>query len=531
VNVDYDAAVRTVARTLSEIAHALESADAAERRVQRTLVLVHEIVPYARCALLKSIAGSEPTLWTVPESTSVDRSAVLVRLTAILHLVEDHDGPGGPTERVRDQLSLPIIGLDRVLGILHVEPSPDVVYDAKHLRLLSVVAAQLGGYFTMLRLRDEDARLAGEVAAAHDFQRLLVGIVSHDLRNPLAVITTVAASLLPKAEDQRQIKALERALRNAQRASRIINDLLDVTHARVTGSLPVSPQRVELKGLLEEAVSDAQAANPGRDIRLIATDDAIEGSWDPDRLSQLATNLLGNALQHGDPGTPVAMSLSRVDGAARIDVHNRGRAIPRDLLPVIFDPFRQGARAAPRSAGGGLGLGLYIVEQIVRAHGGTVEVRSDAEQGTTFTASMPITESGAPRRSAATHARSADAPPGSRPLVLVVDDDPDIRIGIGEILERTGYRITTASNGAEALEMLRAGLRPKLVLLDLSMPVMDGEAFCAACRADPALDGLPVLIISADTASAVKAARFGAAGFLAKPIEVENLVKTVHDMS
>jgi signal transduction histidine kinase/ActR/RegA family two-component response regulator len=414
------------------------------------------------------------------------------------------------------------MGLDEVIGLVRMEPSGDVAYDAQHLRLFSVVAAQLGAYLTMIRLREEDLRRTEELTAAHDFQQLLVGIVSHDLRNPLAVIKTVTSSLLRKVDDPQKAKALERALRSADRANRIINDLLDVTHVRVTGELRVSRKRTDLHALLKEVVDDFRLANPEREIQLVAADpDAVLGEWDPDRLTQVATNLISNALQHGEERTVVRVALHARGEDVVLEVHNRGPVIPSELLPVLFNPFKQGRHSQERGVGGGLGLGLYIVDQIVRSHGGKVSAHSTASEGTALTVTLPRT-----LRDDRASERSS-----SVTTVMVVDDDFDVRVGIAELLQNSGYKVLMASNGAEALALLRGGPLPGLILVDLSMPVMDGESFCNACSDDPALSSIPRFIISADAATAVKLTRHGAAGFLGKPLQANALLEAIEQLS
>jgi signal transduction histidine kinase len=544
MTLDYDAEVRRIARALSEIAHALESADDMNERVHQTLVLMQDLVPYRQCAFLHVVPDKDPELFVVPTVLlPLERSRLLSMLLRIFRLVAEAEEIGRSAGNV-PHLALPVMGLDNVIGVLRVEPSEETIYDARHLRLLSVVAAQLGAYFTMVRLREEDARRTKELAKAHEFQQLLLGVVGHDLRNPLSVITTVASQLLlKKTDDQRQAKNLQRALRNAEKANTIIADLLDVTHVRVTGQMPVTTQRVDLHELLEEIVDDTRVQNPEVDLAWRATDSAIV-DCDPVRLSQVATNLFNNALAHGEQGSPVQVELLVGASDVVLSVHNRGPAIPADLLPVIFNPFKQGAQKR-RGAGGGLGLGLYIVDQIARAHGGRVDVSSTDAAGTTFTvilprwheaAQAPPPKSNDEQRTPVEDSteRSHDGETAndvSHPLVMVVDDDFDIRDGIAELLRQHGFTVSTAANGAEALELLRSGLRPKLILLDLMMPVMDGVTFCNICHDDPVLSSIPVFIISADAASAVKLTRTGATGFLQKPVQIENLLQTLEHAS
>ena len=540
MNIDYEAELRRSARTLSEIAHTLESADDADERVQRALELTRDLVPYRRCSLLKAFPGTSQVLFVVPELSAAEQGPLRATLTRLFRLVAHAEEIGRSSEGLR-HLTLPLMGLDEVIGLIRLEPSGDTSYDAQHLRLFSVVAAQLGAYLTMIRLREEDARRTEELTAAHDFQQLLVGIVSHDLRSPLSVITTMASSLLRKVDDPQKAKAIERVLRSAERANRIINDLLDVTHIRVTGELRVSRKHIDLLALLKEVLDDIQLANPKREIQLVAPEeDAVQGEWDPDRLMQVVTNLVNNALQHGEERTPVRVVLHAHGEDVVLAVHNRGPVIRSDLLPVLFDPFKQGQHTQPRAAGGGLGLGLYIVDQIVQSHGGKVSAHSTVSEGTTLTVILPRSIRGhrAPEPSPAARDSRGERVPLSREggrveaiTVMVVDDDVDVRVGIAALLQNSGYKVLTASNGAEALEMLRRGLRPSLILVDLSMPVMDGESFCNACSSDPELSSIPRFIISADAATAVKLTRQGAAGFLGKPLQPDSLLDAIEQLS
>ncbi|MCP3167731.1 hybrid sensor histidine kinase/response regulator [Myxococcus qinghaiensis] len=538
MSADYEVELGRISRTLSEIARTLESADGAEERVQRTLELTRQLVPYRRVSLLRAFAGTPYTLFVVPELPAAERNALLSTLTRLFRLIAHSDEIGRSSD-ANPHLTLPLMGLDEVIGLVRMEPSANISYDVQHLRLLSVIAAQLGAYLTMIKLRDEDTQRTRELAAAHDFQQILVGVVSHDLRNPLSVITTVASHLLRKTEDPQRAKAIERALRSAERANLIINDLLDVTHARVTSHLPVTRQRMDLLALLKEAIDVMRLSNPGRELQLVTEQEAVPGDWDPGRLMQVATNLITNALQYGAARAPVCVTLQADDDQVVLAVHNQGPAIPTDLVPVLFNPFRQGQHARQRMVGGGLGLGLYIVEQIARSHGGTVAVRSSEAEGTTFTVVLPRSETSrrasgdASARGAELGAELTSTERGGAvsTTVMVVEDEDEVRLGISEILESRGYKVVLAPNGQVALELLQQGLRPGLILLDIRMPVMDGEAFYNACRDDPELSSIPLLVISADAATAVKLTRSGASGYLPKPVQPETLLRAIETYS
>ena len=177
-----------------------------------------------------------------------------------------------------------------------------------------------------------------------------------------------------------------RIVSSGKRMSRMIEDMLDLARARLGGGIALKREAADLGVLIDRVVREVQAANPTRRIEIRQEGD-LQGEWDVERLAQVASNLIGNALQHGEESAPVRVGLDgREPGFVVLTVSNAGR-IPAELLPGLFDPFRGGQRQAGRSEG--LGLGLYIVQQIVLAHEGAVDVRSDEANTTVFTVTIP----------------------------------------------------------------------------------------------------------------------------------------------
>ncbi|WP_257456206.1 sensor histidine kinase [Archangium lipolyticum] len=232
----------------------------------------------------------------------------------------------------------------------------------------------------------DNARLYQEAQAAVRVREDVVAIVSHDLRNPLGAISLAATSLLQRGDvDARTLSMISRISAAADRGTRMIGELLDFTQARV-GGIPVQPRALDLHENVRRVVEEVRLANPGRHIVLHASGDG-RGEWDEGRLAQVITNLVGNALQHGPPQTPVRVSTRGEEEGVTLEVHNEGPPIPEDLLPLLFEPYRRGTEG---SAGrGSLGLGLFITRQIILGHGGTIEVRSTAREGTCFTVRLP----------------------------------------------------------------------------------------------------------------------------------------------
>jgi len=220
-----------------------------------------------------------------------------------------------------------------------------------------------------------------------EFEQQLVGIVSHDLRNPLqAMMMGAHAALMREGVDPALARTLERILSSGERAARMIGDLLDFTKARAGGGLPVVRRAVDLHEVARHTVGEVQMSAPDRTVLFEASGDG-RGSWDPDRLAQVVTNLVSNALSYSAPGSPIAVRTAGDGDWVALEVHNVGPVIPIDLVPTLFEPFSRGKgrRTSQRS----IGLGLYIVKQIAVTHGGTVETDSQAERGTTFRVRLP----------------------------------------------------------------------------------------------------------------------------------------------
>ena len=230
-------------------------------------------------------------------------------------------------------------------------------------------------------------RLDLERHKREQFEQQLIGIVSHDLRNPLSAILLQTSTLQRnEALDERTRKGLLRIHSTVNRALRLIADLLDFTQARLGGGLPVKPTPIDFDEQIKHAVEDLQLSHRDRTIVLEQHASGI-GEWDADRLTQIVSNLLGNALQYSRPDTPVTVRTRGEGDEVALEVHNLGASISREMIPALFEPMKRGMDqlSAPRS----VGLGLYIVDQIVRAHRGRISVESTAEQGTTFTVRLP----------------------------------------------------------------------------------------------------------------------------------------------
>ncbi|MDF3064924.1 MAG: sensor signal transduction histidine kinase [Polyangiaceae bacterium] len=242
----------------------------------------------------------------------------------------------------------------------------------------------------LLASRKRLEQLVEELATLHDqakdralFAEQMMGIVSHDLRNPISTIRMGAALLGRTAPAA--AKVVERLSRASDRADRLITDLLDFTRARLGGGLTASLACVDLHALVATAVEDHRLTRPDRLVQHRALG---SGDCDADshRLEQLIGNLVSNAAAYGDPDKPITVESSVQADSFSVAVHNYGSPIPEELRERLFQPMTRGAHTGSSRS---VGLGLFIVEAIAKAHGGRVELTSSAEAGTTFRATFP----------------------------------------------------------------------------------------------------------------------------------------------
>ncbi|WP_437565364.1 ATP-binding protein [Sorangium sp. So ce542] len=447
----------------------------------------------------------------------------------------------------------------------------------RELTLVTAVQAALRARRRQLEVRDlvereRAARQAAETARqqAEDASRVkdeFLANVSHELRTPLNAILLWTHQLTSHPADAQDVaRGLLAIERSARAQSRLVEDLLDLARM-ASGKLRLSLQDVDLAQIAEAAVEVVRPAAEARRIRLEAALAAGPGRArvDPERIQQVLWNLLSNAVKFTPPGGQVRLSMRRDGGEVRIEVADTGRGIRPELLPHVFERFRQDDAATQRRHGG-LGLGLAICRQLVELHGGTLSADSPGEgRGAVFTVALPLADgvprdagsraawpvAAAPRRPAAAAPRRPAAAPAeavpaasARPLegvrVLLVEDDSDTREVLVCTLEAQGAEVTAVGSPQAALDALEPAAspagRPQVLLSDLGMPGMDGYELLRRLRALEGARGdrpLPAALLTAyarhdDRARALSA---GFAAYLAKPVEPERLTAVIEQLA
>lgn len=227
-------------------------------------------------------------------------------------------------------------------------------------------------------------------------KELFLGVLGHDLRNPLgAIMMSATVMMTQEGPDWPHLKTVSRIVRSGTRMNEIIGDLLDFTRTRLGAGIPVVREDMDMEMICRQTVDEITAFHPGCIVHFDASGQ-LRGQWDKGRIGQALSNLVGNAYQHGAENVPIEVTVRGESDRVVVTVHNKGSLIPKTLLKDIFNPFRQLDPGRAKSKGvSSLGLGLYIVQAIVTAHQGTIDVES-TERGTTFTMRLPRSISSAP---------------------------------------------------------------------------------------------------------------------------------------
>lgn len=398
----------------------------------------------------------------------------------------------------------------------------------------------------------EQVRARQEAETANRVKDEFLATLSHELRTPLTAILGWAGILqaggLDAEDTTRAIKTIER---NAHAQGQLIEDILDVSRV-ITGKLRLEVQPVDLAGIIEDAVATVTPAAQAKAVRLQRVLDAGASlvSGDPARLGQIVWNLLSNALKFTPRGGRVQIRLERINSHVEITVEDTGAGISPEILPHVFERFRQADSSSTR-AYSGLGLGLAIVRHLVELHGGSVEAHSEGlGRGASFTVKLPLVAvrvpSGGPlgperrvhptsRAATGRAAVSRGAMPRLDGLqVLVVDDQEDTRVLLQAVLESCGALASVVASAREALEALPI-LRPDVLLSDIGMPGEDGFSLIKQVRALPREQGgatpAAALTAFARVEDRVKVLRAGFQIHLPKPVEPMELATVVANLA
>ncbi|MCW5658982.1 MAG: response regulator [Burkholderiaceae bacterium] len=514
------------------------------------------VVGERRLALLKDLAG-QSTARTAHDAC-VQAMEVLARNPdevpfALAHL----DGApvcGTPDAHSAHQQAeparvteLPLLGAGGApAGRLVLGLNPRRPRDAQYEAFLALVAGQVSTAIANARAYEEERKRAEALAELDRAKTAFFSNVSHEFRTPLTLILGLLEEMLAR-DDAAQRDQLLAVQRNGQRLLKLVNVLLDFARIEA-GRAQASYQQIDLAALTADLASNFRAACDRAGLRLDVSCTGPAHAWvDRDMWEKVVLNLLSNAFKFTLQGGITV----RVQGDAHkvcLTVADTGVGIAQDALPRMFERFRRIEGAAGRSHEGS-GIGLALVHELVKLHGGTISVASQLARGTTFTVELPTGHAHLPREHLRQHAESpasgradayvaeamgwladapaiepqptAGAPPGGR--VLVADDNADLRHYVRRLLAEH-YEVQVVADGLAALQAARAR-RPDVIVSDVMMPRLDGFGLIPELRRDPALSDVPVLLLSARAGeeSRLEGLGRGADDYLVKPFSAREL--------
>ncbi len=384
--------------------------------------------------------------------------------------------------------------------------------------------------------RERTARAQAEKLSATKDQFL--AMLSHELRTPLnAILGWTQVLRSGRSQPADFAKGLEVIERNVRIQSQLVEDLLDMTRI-VAGQMRLDVQAVMPFGFVQAAVELLRPAADSKGVRVDTQLDPSAGpiSGDAGRLQQVVWNLVSNAIKFTPAGGRIQVVLARVNSHIEVDVADTGIGIEPDLLPHVFEQFRQGDATITRHYGG-LGLGLSIVKHIVDLHGGLVQAKSAGKgQGATFRVQLPLAIVHRERDPERMHPRSALTPPPityadlTGLTVLAVDDEADSRELVRRVLADAGAKVETATSAADALQRAQQRL-PDVIVTDIGMPETDGYELLRQLRmlGDERFRRVPAIALTAFARSEdhTRALLAGFLAHVAKPVEAPELVATV----
>jgi signal transduction histidine kinase/ActR/RegA family two-component response regulator len=425
---------------------------------------------------------------------------------------------------IRSALAVPVRARNRLFGVVTLLwPEPGASENPARRHTAEVIVSQVSAALDV-------GRLVAELTQANRLKDEFLATLSHELRNPLNVITGYSELLLriPESRSSPRIQTAAAAIaRSASAQDRLVSDLLDLSRLQM-GKLSLQIQPMALSAAIADAAQAVrgEAAAKRVELEIALPDEPLLCRADPTRVQQIAWNLLSNAVKFTPPGGRVRLSLSRIDDEARLSVEDTGEGIDPSFLPRVFEVFRQAEGGTVRRHGG-MGIGLALVRQLTELHGGNVRAFSaGVGRGAKFTVTLPLHEG-----SEAEPERAAGSFPSiSAVRVLLVDDSSETVAALRDLLECEGATVTTALSGAEGLRAAKEN-EFDLVISDISMPEMDGYEFLRRLRSGAKTPSVTAVALTGfgRQEDVLDARRAGFDRHLTKPVHFEELVQVIRD--
>jgi len=545
--------------------------------------MIYVVEPNGRTAELASLTGIGADHPAVPATLSLDSAEKwplaealrLARPGLVVELAETFgaDFPTGAWARPPSNaliLPIPSSGEAGRSGFLVCGLNPFRLFDENYRSFLDLIVGQIAAAIANAEAYEQERRRAEALAEIDREKTAFFSNVSHEFRTPLTLMLSPLEEVLAKGTGE--IPPENRALvavshRNGVRLLKLVNTLLDFSRIEA-GKGQASFEPVDLAEFTAELAGTFRSAIERANMRLRVDCAGLPEPVfvDRDMWEKVVLNLLSNAFKFTFSGEIAVEARPGTDGRiAEITVRDTGTGIPADEVPHLFERFHRIEGARGRSIEGS-GIGLALVQELIKLHGGTIEVRSELGKGSAFTVRLPFGTAHLPAdkirtgRDSAPRAARAQAyvqeavswldddnagantlpasgpedlalpalPEGAQELVLLADDNADMRRYVEKLLQGAAYRVAAVSDGEAALAAARS-LRPDLILSDVMMPNLDGFGLLQALRSDVAINDTPVILLSARAGeeAQVEGLRAGADDYLAKPFAARELLARV----
>ena len=438
----------------------------------------------------------------------------------------------------RDPLSsiiVPMMVKDNVLGTLEVQAHVNDAFHQEHAVALEMAANLAAVAIENVRLIETEAAMREAAEAANRAKDEFLSVLSHELRTPLNAmlgwVRMLKAGVLDQENSERALEVIER---NTRLQSSLIEDLLDVSRI-ISGKMRIETELVDLVSVVETVSETIRPLAEAKTItyQFSCDDEAVFLTADSVRMQQVVSNLLQNSIKFTPSGGAIKVSIERTDTDAILKIDDTGVGIEVDLLPFIFDRFRQADASAKRNFTG-LGLGLTIVRNIVELHGGKVDVASDGkDKGSTFTLTLPLAADFYDIISLSDENELVGSGLLAGKAILLVDDDAENLLPLKLFLENEMAEVTPAENAAEAIRHL-AERDFHVMITDIGMPEIDGYELVSQIRANNGRNSTLKAIAITAYASVDDRERALNSGFnahLAKPVNFNELLTTIQQIS
>ena len=503
------------------------------------------------------------SLWPLTAAISAREAVVVDDLPARFGAL-----PGGPwPESSHSALVLPIAlrGEERPYGVLVAGLSPRLAFDDRYRGYLDLVAGQLATAITSARAYEKEQRRAAALAELDRAKTAFFSNVSHEFRTPLTLMLAPTEDLLEGTvgdltDEQRD--NLRLIHRNEIRLLKLVNTLLEFSRIEA-GRIEATYQPTDLGHYTAELASSFRSAIERAGLKLVVDSPAVSEQVyvDQSMWEKIVLNLVSNAFKHTFEGS-ITVAVHVYDGVAELSVRDTGVGIPAEHLPLLFDRFHRVPNAHSRTHEGS-GIGLALVQELVKLHGGDIRVTSSEGAGSEFTVRVPLgAQHLPPDRIGAASGRvalldggayveealrwlpadanetatesngdsgSSAAPSVARARIVLADDNADVREYVGRLLRAHGLDVQAFADGSTALDAVKAA-PPDLVLSDIMMPGLDGFALLRELRADPETSSVPVILLSARAGeeSRIEGLEAGADDYLVKPFSARELIARVN---